>query len=214
MKWEAVFFDFDGVISDSVNVKTQAFAQMFRPYGRDIEEAVVRYHLQNGGVSRYEKFRYYYEELLKKSVSDSDLNELGQEFSNLVVQKVIDSPYIPGALETIKHLHNQSIPAFVVSGTPDEEIKLIVQKKCLYKYFAEVHGSPRKKWDITAEIMNRWSFEPNSCLFLGDADSDYKAAQYNNVHFLGIVPENESSRFPEGTKISTVVDISSLDIGT
>ena len=32
-KWQAVFFDFDGVILDSVDVKTQAFAAMFRAYG-------------------------------------------------------------------------------------------------------------------------------------------------------------------------------------
>ena len=47
MQWQAVFFDFDGVILDSVNVKTHAFSQMFRKYGPEIEESVVRYHLEN-----------------------------------------------------------------------------------------------------------------------------------------------------------------------
>ena len=40
-RWEAVFFDFDGVILDSVDVKTQAFADMFRQYGPEVERAVV-----------------------------------------------------------------------------------------------------------------------------------------------------------------------------
>jgi beta-phosphoglucomutase-like phosphatase (HAD superfamily) len=33
MRYQAIFFDFDGVILDSVHVKTEAFAAMFRKYG-------------------------------------------------------------------------------------------------------------------------------------------------------------------------------------
>ncbi|MGB9498885.1 MAG: hypothetical protein ACKVE4_03865 [Dissulfuribacterales bacterium] len=60
MDWQAIFFDFDGVIFDSVNVKTDAFANMFEVYGAEVRDAVVKYHLDNGGVSRMEKFKYYY----------------------------------------------------------------------------------------------------------------------------------------------------------
>ncbi len=35
--YQAVFFDFDGAILDSVNVKTNAFATMFRPYCKNVE---------------------------------------------------------------------------------------------------------------------------------------------------------------------------------
>ena len=34
--------------------------------------------------------------------SNKELEELANRFSELVVQKVIDSPYVPGALEYIK----------------------------------------------------------------------------------------------------------------
>jgi beta-phosphoglucomutase-like phosphatase (HAD superfamily) len=40
MHYQAIFFDFDGVILDSVHVKTEAFAAMFRKYGPEIERAV------------------------------------------------------------------------------------------------------------------------------------------------------------------------------
>jgi len=58
MNWQAVFFDFDGVILDSVDVKTDAFVAIFRGYGPKIREDVVKYHHENGGVSRMEKFKY------------------------------------------------------------------------------------------------------------------------------------------------------------
>ncbi len=57
MKWQVVFFDFDGVILDSVDVKTKAFAKMFRHYGPEVEQVVVDYHLANGGVSQVQKIR-------------------------------------------------------------------------------------------------------------------------------------------------------------
>ena len=64
MNWNAVFFDFDGVIPDSVYVKTKPFAKIFRHYGPEVEQAVVDHHLANGGVSRFEKFEYYYTHIL------------------------------------------------------------------------------------------------------------------------------------------------------
>jgi beta-phosphoglucomutase-like phosphatase (HAD superfamily) len=80
------FFDFDGVILDSVNVKSEAFATLFREFGADIEEKVVAYHLRYGGVSRVEKFRYYYRELLMQPLDDAELKRLCARFSELVVE--------------------------------------------------------------------------------------------------------------------------------
>jgi len=207
MSWQAIFFDFDGVILDSLQVKTQAFAQMFRPYGPDIEKAVVDYHLKHGGVSRFEKFRYIYAHLLERPLDDSGLSELGREFSALVVQKVVDSPFMPGALETIAALKDRGLPAFIVSGTPDEEMQFIVSRKGLSCYFEEVHGSPRTKTAITAEIILRKGLDPGSCLFIGDAMSDFLAAEANGTHFLGIVPVGGQSVFPWGTPVSSSVRV-------
>ena len=145
MKWQAVFFDFDGVILDSGDVKTKAFAKMFRHYGPEVERAVVDYHLANGGVSRFKKFEYYYKHILQKPINKNILEALGREFNQLAIEGVLAAPFVDGALETLEQLRKQCIPAFVVSGTPDEEIKVIAKKRNIALYFLEVHGSPRKK---------------------------------------------------------------------
>jgi len=207
MDWNAVFFDFDGVILDSVDVKTRAFAKMFRKYGSEVEKKVVEYHLNNGGVSRFDKFRYYYEEILKKTVNQKKIDELSDQFSQLVVEGVLASPFIPEARESLEELKNNNIPCYIVSATPHEEINLIVEKKELSGYFKEVHGSPRKKWEICQEIINRKKYNPQNCLFVGDAMSDYEAAQKNDICFLGIVRGNEVPPFPDGTPVSFVVKL-------
>ena len=207
MNWEAVFFDFDGVILDSVDVKTKAFAKMFREYGQEVEKKVVEYHLNNGGVARFDKFRYYYEKILNKSVNEEIIKTLSEQFSGLVVEGVLASPFIPGARESLEELKNNNIPCYIVSATPHEEINLIVEKKELGGYFKEVHGSPRKKWEICQEIINREKYNSQNCLFVGDAMSDYEAALKAGVNFLGIVPKTIHPPFPEGTKISRRVGI-------
>ena len=56
---KCIIFDYDGVISESVNVKTQAFAKIYECFGSDVVEQVVKHHLANGGVSRYNKIKLY-----------------------------------------------------------------------------------------------------------------------------------------------------------
>jgi len=207
MAWQGVFFDFDGVIVDSVPVKTDAFARMFRGFGPEIEREVVTYHLAHGGVSRFAKFRYYYEELLHQPISDDELARLGRDFSRLVRQGVLEAPLIPGALESLAMLHRMRIPAFVVSGTPEDEVRHIVDTRGLGRWFTEVHGSPRLKHDIILRILSGRHLAPSACLMIGDALTDYHAATATGTCFLGIVPDGQASPFPPGTSFSSVVSI-------
>lgn len=204
MNWQAVFFDFDGVILDSVNIKTEAFEEMFRPYGSEVASEVVQYHLANCGVSRYRKFAYYYTELLKKPVTEEELQRLGLEFSDLVLGKILQAPFIQGAPEALEEIRREKIPAYLVTGTPEEEMNYILKERGLNRYFAEVHGAPKIKTNIVRDILERKSYRPARCLYLGDALTDYEAAAANEVQFLGIVT-NLKSAFPDGVRTSGVV---------
>ena len=59
-----IFFDFDGVILDSVDCKTQAFEAMYAQHGQEIADQVKKHHLENGGVSRFEKFKHWHKKHL------------------------------------------------------------------------------------------------------------------------------------------------------
>ena len=57
-------FDFDGVITESVQIKTDAFVALYSNYGTDIVQKVVKHHETNGGMSRYKKIKLYHKTLL------------------------------------------------------------------------------------------------------------------------------------------------------
>lgn len=202
MTWEAVFFDFDGVLVDSVPIKTSAFAEMFRPFGPEIESKVVQYHLSHGGVSREEKFRHIYAAFLQEKLDAGQLRELCRRFSQLVFQKVLKAPAIEGAEDLLQSLKKSRTPAFVISGTPQSEIREIVRQRNLEPHFAGVFGSPETKDRILGSVLREKGYAPAQCIFLGDSMEDYRAARVQGVLFWGIVPRENSSPFPPDTQTS------------
>ena len=80
-----IAFDFDGVLVESVDVKTKAYARLFEEHGEGVVSRVVDYHLTNGGISRFVKFRIIYSEILNKPLSEKKFQSLCDEFSHVVV---------------------------------------------------------------------------------------------------------------------------------
>jgi phosphoglycolate phosphatase-like HAD superfamily hydrolase len=183
-RFKAIIFDFDGVISESLDVKTEAFAEMYRPYGKEIEEKVRKHHESNGGISRFEKFRIYQEDYLGKEVNDTIIDRLANKFSELVMDKVIHAPYVTDA-DTFIRNHHEDYDFFISTGTPEQEIKVILERKGLNTFFKEVHGSPEKKPEHVKGIMDRHGYKTSEVVFIGDAPTDIEAARINGITFIG-----------------------------
>jgi len=184
IKVQAVIFDFDGVLVESVDVKTKAFAALYKEYGQKIVNQVVEYHLLNGGISRFEKFRYYQNVLLGQSLSSDEERDLGIRFSEMVVDAVVAAPWVEGALQFLKNYYKR-IPLFIASGTPIQEIKEVVMRRNMSKYFVSVHGSPAEKSEIILEICEKNRFDPNWVTMVGDALADYEGAKKSGARFVG-----------------------------
>jgi phosphoglycolate phosphatase-like HAD superfamily hydrolase len=193
---EAVFFDFDGVLVDSVAVKTRAFARLYEDQGPVIVERVVAYHLANGGVSRFKKFEHYERVLLGRAPTQARLAALGERFAAFVVEEVVASPEIPGAGALLARLKAAGTPCYVVSGTPEAELAAIVARRGMSDCFRSVRGSPPEKAEILAALVAKHEHRASDCLMIGDAAGDYLAASAAGMSFLGVVKSSEPSPFP------------------
>lgn len=181
---QAVVFDFDGVIVESVNVKTEAFAALYEPYGEEIVRQVMEHHREHGGVSRFEKFRHYHGEFLGMQLHENDVDELARRFSDIVEERVIAAPYVEGAPEVLERFY-ALVPLFVASGTPETELVRIVEKRDLCRFFQGVYGSPKRKADIIRSILDRYGLTAADTLMVGDAMTDYLAAKETGLRFVG-----------------------------
>jgi len=72
-QYKTLVFDCDGVVLDSNQVKTQAFFDVAKQYGLEAANKLVEYHVLHGGVSRYKKFEYFIQVILKKKLKKKSL---------------------------------------------------------------------------------------------------------------------------------------------
>jgi len=141
---EAILFDFDGVLAESSEIKVQAFAELYREHGPEVVEAVVGHHLAHEGISRITKIRHCHKTLLGIDLSNDALAELGARFSTLVEDAVVAAEWVPGA-QAFLDAHLGRVGMFVVSGTPQEELRRITARRGMDHYFVSVRGSPPTK---------------------------------------------------------------------
>jgi len=189
MPIRAILFDFDGVIIESVDMKTEAFKHIFKEQPENIIEKIVKLHLDNGGMSRFEKFKIIYKDILQKNLPAKEEKRLGKEFSKFCFERMLKLPYTKGAKEFLD-AHYQDYILFIVSGTPHEEINRIVNERQLRKYFKEVVGAPGSKGKHSKKILKTYNIKPIEAVFVGDSPNDYEGASEANVRFIArIQPE-------------------------
>jgi HAD superfamily hydrolase (TIGR01549 family) len=182
MEIKYIFFDFDGVLAESVNIKTEAFREMYLQYGTAFAQRVVEHHLANGGMSRYEKVKIYNGQWLAEEVNAEKIQLLSQRFSDLVVEGVVNSNEVTGALDFLSSASDYK--KYIITGTPTVEIKPILERRKMNHFFEGIYGSPEKKDFWVKEILKNENVLPEECVFIGDALADYNAAIGNDITFI------------------------------
>ena len=197
---QAIMLDFDGVIVQSMNLKADAFAKLFEKFGTATVRKVVKHHLENGSVTRYEKIRYYYSEFLNREIADEELNKIADEFSSIVLEKIIALPFVDGVIDFLEQ-NCKTVDIYIVSATPQFEMNIIVKKKNISKYFKDTYGlggAFETKIDIFNKIIEENRYDKESVVYVGDCLSDYNDAKEVGIAFVGCI--KGKSPFPKGTK--------------
>jgi len=183
---ELLVFDFDGVLADSVEIKTDAFAEIYKPFGENIVAKVVDYHRKNGGMPRFDKFKHYHSSYLDLQLSDYQLLKLSEQFSALVVNAVIASNEVPGANNFLQYQCSNNKKCIINSATPQKEICQIIDKRGMTKYFNGIYGSPSSKYDNLILALSNSEVSYKDVVFFGDAKSDLQAADTLQIDFVGV----------------------------
>lgn len=210
-KYQTLVFDCDGVVLNSNKIKTEAFYEAAKHYGHDSAQALVDYHVRNGGISRYAKFEYFFREILKQEVDLRVMNEVLLHFALAVKEGLMISEVADG-LDQLKE-NTKSTKWLIVSGGDQAELQEIFAKKKLAQYFnGGIFGSPDTKVDILKrELDNKNITKPG--LFIGDSKYDYQASSEVGLDFVFIsqwTEVKEWQKYIQQEKLNMCVSLNKL----
>ncbi len=182
---EAFFFDYDGVILDSLKVKDNGFRAIFSGFDPALVETFMAFHKKQGGMSRYAKVRYFYEELLHQAISEEEVQVYAGRFGDIMKRELTNRDNL--IEDTISFLQDikGKYPVHVISGADEKELIWLSTQLGILDLFTSVHGSPPAKNDLTELVLKTNSYNPANVRFIGDSGNDYEAAARFGIPFRG-----------------------------
>jgi len=182
---KTIFWDFDGVLMDSNIVRDQGFLEVLKEYPKEEVAQLMDFHQNNGGLSRYVKFRYFFEDIRKEAVTEEKIQELAQLFS-AIMKKLLVKPslLIQETIDFVKKNQGQYV-MYITSGSDQKELRHLCKEMNINHFFKSIHGSPKPKKQWIKDLIQEHHYNPSECVIVGDSINDLEAATANDIFFIG-----------------------------
>lgn len=182
---DIIFWDFDGVIKKSNQVKNDAFFNLFDGIKLEQKKFILNHHLRNQGLSRFKKIPLYMN-YLGINTEDKNVHLYLSKFSKLVFDGVVNSDWVEGVIKILSEFQE----SILVTATPQDEIEKIVEKIEISKFFKKIYGSPKTKIECIENYIQDKDLDLGNCLLIGDSKSDLDCANHFKMNFLFIKNEH------------------------
>lgn len=180
---EAVFFDFDGTLLDSIKPNMLAFSYAFKKFGKNIHyKKILRFFGENAQVIVKNFF---------PKASKSKIKKITKFKDNIYSKRFIKKAKLfPGAISFLKFLNKSSIKVCLISQTPRKFLLKFLKQYEVRKYFSNIVGNDevksKKRSDMLLKACKRVKLKPSQVVYIGDSIYDGKAARKAKIKFFGV----------------------------
>jgi HAD superfamily hydrolase (TIGR01549 family) len=166
-------------------VRDRGFELVLASYPRQEIERLLNYHRQNGGLSRYVKFRYFFEVIRKEGISENEVMQLAEQFTKVMRSELVNQNLLIQDAIGFVRAKFQNYKMHVVSGSDQNELRYLCHELRLDRYFFSIHGSPVAKKEIIKELLTACKYDAQDVVLIGDSVNDFEAAEHNGIDFWG-----------------------------
>jgi len=184
-QFSTILWDFDGVIFDSMKIKGDGFVELFQEYDTKLVNQLEEFHYSHGGVSRFEKIKYFYNKILKKDLAEEENLRLADKFANIIGKKIFDKENLIQDSLLFIEKNYKKYNFHIVSGAEDEELNSLCKYLEIDRYFISINGSPTKKDVLVKNVIEKYNYNKNETILIGDAITDYDVTVKNGIKFYG-----------------------------
>lgn len=207
MNEESIIFDFDGVIVDSNYIREQIYFDIFN-HILNSKEMIKESITEDSTRDRYGIIKAALQKLKdKNSMQFQDLEQetkkYVQEYNRITEKKVSEVSEIPGARKSLEIL-SQEYPLFIITGTIQSSIDIVLKNRNIQKYFKKVYGGFRNKIEGMNKLIREQKIILKNSILVGDGKADYECAKYFDIPFVGII--NETNNFETEKNIKWKLD--------
>ncbi len=205
---EAVIFDLDGIVVDTVPLHYRAWKRMFSEYGKDF--SFEDYKEKVDGIPRLDGARAVLDSLNEKELENA------AERKQVYFRELLDSGDIPqyeSTVTLIKKLRRENVPIAVISSS--RNCSHILKKIGIYQILNSVvdgnrrlPGKPRP--DIFLAAAEETEADPAGCVVFEDALLGVESAKSAGMFVIGVDRYGDPKRL-KGADL-TISDASEISL--
>jgi phosphoglycolate phosphatase-like HAD superfamily hydrolase len=185
IKESIIIWDFDGVILNSNALRDIGFKEVLKEFPKTQVEELMNFHHKNGGLSRYVKFKYFFENIRLEKITNDEVVKWAEKFSIIMLKLLTDKELI--IKETLEYIKNNvnTKTMHIVSASDQKELREICNNIGINKFFKSILGSPISKVINVKNLINQNNYNTKDIILIGDSLNDRDAAISNNINFSG-----------------------------
>ena len=193
---QAVGFDFDGTLCNSISAKKENVGILFSSYLKVDKQKVQEQYEKLSGITRKELFDKI-AKAFNRAISNEEYESLSLEFDKMNDAIYTLSIIFPGVIGALELLRKEGKVLYISSSVPQKTLDRIVRKIKLRNLFDEVLGSSGydgKGVVHTEYISTKYGINSKNIAFLGDDESDMHLSKMAKIGLIMGITNTKSKQ--------------------
>ncbi len=174
-------FDFDGTLTDSINIWASLFKKIFKKYKINVGEEDIRNQF---GKPYTEIVKYFAPKNKEEMIKEFEI-----EKNKIGIEKIKPFPFVA---KTLKQLKQKNMKIAIATGNNNYMIDKILEKYNLSKYIdyhicSEEVKKTKPNPEMIFKILKTLKIEKNKAIFTGDSPYDILMAKNAKIKSCAVL---------------------------